>query len=455
MGKIFVAFFLNISIIFFYLSTSSPEEVSLEELIRTTREKLEEIDRIQRAEVEPAIAEPEEEFEAPYQIIRAEYLKTLTIEHFPEEEKGPDAVTILDPYHPEHKGFPFPYFKDREGLKITPFLGIRGEYYQDEELIGLESLIIEAKELRRESKEDLKRYISTNNKHYLRGEIILHHKETWPKLTYIYHAERTTRVYDGKLFWSDNNIAYDHSNINYYQLEYTLANLPRVGYLDITTRYGRERIFKPNDIPGYQTCDSWLLVLESMPFWDTKTKFELLYKDGRQPRWDQIDSWERYELYLELSKFFPHRRLTIRPYYKWEQEEQFPVAGNSRWTLHKAGLGVEKDITGKLEFEFDWAYLNYARDQNRNLATSRRISLNCLVAENTLSYEIIQDVKFSAGLDYQTGFGFSGFDNYTLRGELSYRKPGLADYRIGLRYTDYYNLNDSLDMWYFKIGLFI
>jgi hypothetical protein len=434
------------------------EGASLSELAEQARRNIEKINNKQPVKLNFEQEGKTPQIQPAKPVIKANqayYLGTVTKEQYPSEEKGPTAVTILDPYHPKHKGWTVPYFKDREGLKITPLIGIRGEYNQDEQLVGIESLILEAKEFDKEDDAELRKYVSTNDKHHFRAEVILHYKETWPVVIYIYQAERVTRQYQGKLQWSSTDMTYDHLDKRYVKVDYTVPNLPKIGYLDIIARYGNVHNFKPNDNAGFKPYDSYLLSLETMPFFDARLKSEFLYQEGTQPRYATVEDWQRYELLIELKKFFPRHFLTVTPHYKWEDEQQFPVTSNSQWVLHKAGVRLEWDKTGDLEFLSDFSYLDYARDKNRELANYQHISLKALSLENEVSYEFIDDVRATLGLDYSGGIDYSGFDNITIRGQLSYRKPGFADYSIGLRHTEYYNISDSIDTIFFKIGLFM
>jgi len=388
--------------------------------------------------------------------IIVKYLGTSQEEMYPAEEKGSNVVTILEPYHPGHKGLTIPYYKDREGLKIHPWVGIRGEYKQDEQLVGIESLILEAKEFGQTTDAQLRDYISTNDKHYTRGEIILHYKETWPKFTFIHHNERVTREYDAKKLWNNNKVYYDHYDKKYYKLEYTIPNLPRIGYLKLTGRYGSGKGYKPNDNAAYTPFDSYQLTLKCMPFYDMTMKALLRYAEGDKPRYSNIDDWKENVLELEFKKLFPRLYLTITPYYKWEDEDHFPVEDNSEWITHKSGIKIEKELNGNLDFSTDLTYINYARDKQRETSNYSHISVRALSAENDITCEFVRDLKLTLGLDCAISTDeFDGFDNYTVRGELMYRKPGLADYRIGLRHTEYYNIDDSLDTLYFKIGFFM
>ncbi|MCM8798885.1 MAG: tetratricopeptide repeat protein, partial [Candidatus Omnitrophica bacterium] len=91
------------------------------------------------------------------------------------QRKGPTIVSKLDPYHPEHKDFKIPYYKDREGLKLTPIVGVRGEYNYEKQLVGIESLLQEAQEFNQRDTEQAKRYITLNRKTRHVEEIVLHY----------------------------------------------------------------------------------------------------------------------------------------------------------------------------------------------------------------------------------------------------------------------------------------
>lgn len=407
------------------------------------------------------ISTPEEiSLEEP-SAIKGNYTGITSYEIYKAEKRGPTIITRLDPYHPEHKDFKIPYYKDREGLKITPIVGIRGEYMVNRELPGIECLIQEAQEFNQRNIEQAKQYLSINDKEYHREEIILHYKETWPKFTYTYHEERARREYDARTIWGPDKVYYDNYNKRYYQIEHAIPGIKNFGSLRWKFRYGDEVGYKPNDPAGYKEIDSYLFGLETNPYFPLLgtfgAKIEFTYMDKDYSHNESLGLAEQWakerDFFVELDFYYPEKFLRIKPHFFYKKERLYP--DYNTWYDRKNGVKVEKDLNGKIKFISDWTYMDYARDKNPFLASATHLSASCWKLENDLEYEFIRDWKLKFGYDYGNALGFSLFDYYTLRSELQYKKPGLGEFRLGYGLTRYYKLDDEVNTFLFKLGLFI
>lgn len=413
-------------------------------------------------EVKKLIPDSEKPFTKESGAIEGVYTGIVQRDLYKAQRKGPTIATKLDPYHPEHKNFKIPYYKDREGLKITPVIGIRGEYNTERQLVPIESLMQEAQEFNQRSDEQAKRYISVNRKRWHQEEIVLHYKETWPKFVYTYLEERATREYDAKEIWSTNDVFYDHYNRRYYKLEHTIPCLPKLGALKWVLRYGNQVKYAPNNNAGYLPFNSYLIGIETWPYiaFLNKTlgvKYEYEYSEGEYKRamdegWDGRKN-KKHEHLLEFDYYYPEKFLRLKPHFSYKRERVYPTYNT--WYLRKNGIKVEKDFNGRVRFVSDWTYIDYTRDKDPFLSTADHITTSAWTWENTLEYEFIHDLKLKLGLDYGNGLGFDAFDYYTLRAELQYKKPGLHDFRIGYGHTNYFELDDTVNTFLFKFGLFI
>ncbi len=394
--------------------------------------------------------------------LEATYAETTQRDLYAAWKKGPALASKLDPYHPEHKDFKIPYYKDREGLKLTPIVGVRGEYMAEEQLVGIETLINEAQEFDQRTDEQAKKYISLNRKRYHQEEIILHYKENWPKFTYTYLEERTTREYDARQLWSTSKVFYDHYNRRYYQLEHTIPCIRKLGATRLKFRYGDVVRYKPNDPAAYVDAESYLLGIETFPYiaFMDKTigaKFEYMYIDGNFSRWEETGgsnhSLKERNYFVEFDFYYPEKFLRIKPHFYYEKERHYPTYNT--WWKRENGVKIEKDLNGRLRFVSDWTYIDYTRDKDPHLPTANHITTSAWKWENGLEYEFIRDVKLKLGADYGNGLGFDSFDYYTLRAELQWKKPGMNDFRIGYGHTNYFELDDTVHTFLFKLGLFI
>ncbi len=375
--------------------------------------------------------------------------------------RGDIITSRLDPYHPEHEDFRIPYYKDREGLKLTPIVGVRGEYMQERQMVGIESLLNEAQEWNQRTDEQLRNYISTNRKQYHKEEIILHYNETWPKFTYSHLEERAKRTYDAKRLWSSSNIFYDDYNRDYYQIDYTIPGIRKLGSLRLKFRYGDIEKYKPNDPGSDSDMNSYLFGLETTPYLSLLgtfgAKFEFEYIDGSLAKREETGgSWDESlerNYFVELDFNYPEKFLRIKPHFFYKKERFY--SSYNTWWLRKNGVKIEKDFNGRVRFVTDWTYINYARDKDPYLASANHISTAAWRTENEFQYEFVRDWKAILGLDYGKGLGFDGFDYYGLRSELLYKKPGLAEFRLGYGYVDYLELDQHVDTVLFKLGLFI
>ncbi|MCM8784428.1 MAG: tetratricopeptide repeat protein [Candidatus Omnitrophica bacterium] len=378
------------------------------------------------------------------------------------QRKGPAIASELDPYHPKHKDFKIPYYRDREGLKITPVIGIRGEYNTERQLVPIENLIMEAQEFDQRSAEEAKRYISLNRKRWHQEEIVLHYKETWPKFTYTYMEERATREYEPKLLWSNNKVFYDHYNRRYYKLEHTIPCLPKLGALKWVLRYGDHVGYRPNDNATYLSFNSYLVGIETWPYiaFLDKTvgvKIDYQYNEGEYKRamaegWDER-KYKENQYWLELDFYYPEKFLRIKPHFYYGRERHYP--SYNTWWKRENGIKIEKDLNGMLRFVSDWTYIDYTRTKDPYGTLSSNVTTSAWRWDNNLEYEFIRDLKLKLGADYGNGLSFDAFDYYTLRAELQWKKPGLNDFRIGYGHTNYFELDESVDTFLFKFGLFI
>lgn len=401
-------------------------------------------------------------------VIIAEYKGISEEEAYESEEKGPTVNTILDPYHPEHKGMSIPYYKDRQGLKLHPWVGIRGEFMYDEQPVGIESLIQEAQEFNQREDSQAKKYISFNKKQYYRNEIVINIKETLPKFYYIYQKERVKRQYPAKKLWSvDDDVYYDDYYKRYFKVEYTIPEIKKIGYLKTVFQYGDEISFRSNDPAGYLPMNAYMIELYCSPYsaflrQTFGIKLSYLYADGEYKRaaeqgWAEREYKENH-YWLELDFYNPRKYLRIKPHFEYEKERHYP--SYNTWYTMKSGVKIEKDLNGDLKYTTDWTYIKYKRDKDPYNDPSssyppNSLNTSCWTWENEVEYEIIRDLKLKIGLDYGNGLGFSAFDNLTGRIELQLRKPGLVDFRIGYRYIDYFNIDEGVDTVFFKFGWFI
>ncbi|MDP8253453.1 MAG: hypothetical protein P9X27_03530 [Candidatus Kaelpia aquatica] len=403
----------------------------------------------------------EEYSDYPEDAIIAEFISVDARKVYGAERLGPTINTILDPYYSKHKAFRIPYFKDREGLKIHPWIGVRGEYKYDEQRVGIESLMLEAQEFNQRRNDQVRDYISINKQEYYREEVILHIREWLPKFTFINHEETVKRVYKAKEIWSLNDTYYDNRNKRYYQMEYTIPRLKKLGYLKLKLRYGDELSYRTNDPAAYLPYESHLVGFETSPHISRlgrlKIKFEYEYWNGEYKQaenqgWSEREAWGRDYL-LEFELYNQKKFLRITPHFSWGKEQHSP--SHDTWWTKKTGLKVQRNINGKLSYTTDWTYIDYTRIKSPETASAQTVSASCWTWENEMEIELLRDFKLTVGLDYGNGLSFSAFDNITGRGELMLRKPGLIDLRFGYRYTDYFNVNDNVDTVYFKLGLFI
>jgi hypothetical protein len=400
-------------------------------------------------------------------IIIAEYKGVSEEEEYKAEEKGPTVNTILDPYHPRHKGMSIPYYKDREGLKIHPWVGIRGEYMYEEQPVGIESLAQEAQEYNQRSDTQAAEYISVNKKQYYRDEVVIHIKETLPKFYYIYHRERVKRQYPAKKLWNSEDVYYEDYYKRIYKVEYTIPRIKKLGFLKTTFKYTDSTKFSANDLGGYLPSNSYLIEFYSAPYsaflnrtFGVKLTYEYScgeYKRAPEVNWSERKSKTNH-YWAELDFYNQRKYLRIKPHFEYKKERHYP--SYNTWYTIKSGIKVEKKLNGDLKYTADWTYIKYKRAKDpyndpASLWPPNSLNTSCWTWENEIEYEIVRDLKLKFGLDYGNGLGFSAFDNIGGRVELQLRNPGLIDFRIGYRYIDYFNIDQGVDSVFFKLGWFI
>lgn len=455
----------------YYVQKTSPQSQSVKPGISKNEHKVQNRSQSiidQNDEQKPIVSQDvSEKLPQGKDVIIAEYKGVSEEEEYKAEERGPTVNTILAPYHPKHKGMSIPYYKDREGLKIHPWVGIRGEYMYDEQPVGIESLIQEAQEYNQRSNEQAAKYVSVNKKQYYRDEVVIHIKETLPKFYYIYQKERVKRRYPAKKLWSSNDVYYDDYYRRTYKIEYTIPRIKKIGFLKTTLRYIDNLGFRANDPAAYIPFNSYLIEFYIAPYsvflnrtFGVRLTYQYShgeYKRAAEQGWGER-KYKENQYWVELDFYNQRKYLRIKPHFEYEKERHYP--SYNTWYTMKSGIKVEKELNGNFKYTTDWTYIKYKRDKDpyNDPASSyppNSLNTSCWLWENEIEYEIIRDLKLKFGLDYGNGLGFSQFDNLVGRVELQLRKPGLIDFRIGYRYIDYFNIDQGVDSVFFKFGWFI
>lgn len=387
--------------------------------------------------------------------IFAEYKGISEEEKYPAWKRGPTIATVLDFYHPEHKGKSFPYYKNYEGFKLNKYIGIWANYEIEKKPVGLETMVLDAKEFARYSKEELKEYISTNDKEFWDWELRYFYKDYLPKLIYKYHTSDTRRSYPGKLVWSSTPLWSENEDYHELKLDFTFRGLRYLGYLRLEPFIRRTKWTSDND-PGFLGEEMRYEVRAScMPLDDLKLILEYTWLKNKKVNHpviagETLDAIKRERYYIELIKHFPRRRLKVSLSYLYTPEKWVPT--DEEWNKNEVKFYWEKNFTSRLRFRGDINYIHLEREKQPHTPNYIHLTSQWLAIKNKLSKEIAKDLTVSLEYEYGTGLDFSGFDYHNLDAEIELFKPGLIRLKLGSGYTYYYHIDDHVWSLYFKLS---
>lgn len=393
--------------------------------------------------------------EAANNIIVAQYLGISQQETYPAWKRGPTINTVLDIYHPEHEGKKFPYYKNYEGFKLNKYLGIWANYEIEKKPVGLETLILDAKEFARYSEEQLREYVSTNDKEFWDWELRYFYKDYWPKIIYKYHTADTRRQYAGKLVWSDNPLYSENEDYHEIKLDYTFRNLKFLGYLKIEPFFRFTKWTSDNDASYLAKEKRYEIRVSTMPFDDLEFIFEYTYLKNKKTNHPNIggeilDAIRKSRYYIETIRHIPNRRLKLSASYLYRAEEWVPT--EEKWPKHELKIYWEKNFTSRLKLRQDLEYIRLEREKQPHTANYIHLSSQWLAFKNKISKELIKDLTVSLEYEYGSGLDFSGFDYHNIDAEIELFKPGLIRTKFGTGYTYFYNIDDHLWSLYLKFS---
>jgi len=388
-------------------------------------------------------------------VIIAEYKGISEDEEYKAWKRGPTINTVLDIYHPQHPGKTFPYYKNYEGFKLNPYFGVWANYEVEKAPVGMETLIENAKEFSRYSDEQLREYVSTNDKEFWDWELRYYYKDYWPKITYIYHTADTRRAYPGKLVWSSNSIWSENEDYHELKLDYTFRNLKYIGYLRVEPFIRFTKWTSDNDSTYLGKEKRYEMKVSCMPMDGLELILEYTYLKNKKSNHPNIggeimESIKKKRYYIELIKHIPEKRFKISFSYLSQPEKWIPT--DEEWPKQEVKLYWEKNLTSKLKFRQDLEYLYLERNKQPHLSSHLHDTAEYLKCKNKISKEVIKDLTCSLEYEYATGVEFKGFDYHNIDAELELFKPGLIRLKLGTGYTYYYNIDDHLWSLYFKFS---
>lgn len=388
-------------------------------------------------------------------LIVAQYQGISEQETYPSWKRGPTINTVLDIYHPEHPGKELPYYKDFEGFKINEAFGVWANYEIEKAPVGMETLILDAKEFARYSDEELREYVSSNEKEFWDWELRYFYKDYWPKFTWKIHTSDTRRVYPGKLVWSDNSLYSENEDYHDFKLDYTWRAVPYLGFLRIepSFRYGRWTADNDDDTTGKENW--WNIKLTTMPWDDLQLVLEHTWSLKRKLRHPNIggeilDALEKRRYFIELTKFVPPKRMKFVLSYLYRPEWWVPTG--EEWNKNELKFSWEKRFTSRLKFNQEIDYLRIEREKQPHTSSYIHLTSQWLAIKNKLSKEIVKDLTIAGEYEYGSGLDFDGFNYHNFDAEIELFKPGLIRMKIGTGYTYYYEIDDHIWSLYFKLS---
>jgi hypothetical protein len=333
-------------------------------------------------------------------------------------------------------------YKEGIGFQPIPGFGVSGRVEIYEEPNPVESLVLDAKVL---NFSEISQYRNSITPLFVRSGAtrFVADYEPLPRFTYEYDARETLHQFQTRFGFKDIDI-----QTHAFQALYSLPPVPLLGTLTFNPWYKRVLQSSDADVGSYHHRDQVILNFSLQQTPNIEYFFQADAYDSDNTRTLGGSKNKLFKGQLRLR--FPRLKLFVIPSAEYSDTDFDP----------------SDDEFKKRDFFVDWGFditkrLRAASKQqiimtelSAPTATPSNPDTRVFNTFNKLSYEIIDDVDVSVGLDYSKNAGMNEFDNYGLRLETELFKPGIIRSRVGFEWHNYYNIDEDLSLLYWRFFLF-
>ncbi|MBI2495786.1 MAG: hypothetical protein HYW10_04400 [Candidatus Omnitrophica bacterium] len=268
--------------------------------------------------------------------------------------------------------------------------------------------------------------------------------EPLPRFTYEYDAREILHEFDTRFNFKDRDLQTHAVNALY-----SFPEVSPLGVLTVNPWYKRVLQSSDHDLGTYEHRDEMVLNFNLQQTPDIEYFFQLDMYDARKTRTLGASKLKLFKGQVRLR--VPQWRLFLIPSYEYSDTDYDP--SDDEFTKRDLFVDWGLDLTKRLR------------------ASSKQQIVQAEVAQpgkepsnpdaqvfnwtSTLSYELFKDFDVSLGFDFSRGFGYSNFNNTGLRAELELFKPGIIRSKIGYEWMSYYNISDSLSLFFWKFFLYM
>jgi hypothetical protein len=267
--------------------------------------------------------------------------------------------------------------------------------------------------------------------------------EPFPRFTYEFDKRHILHEYETRFNFKDRNL-----ETHYFALLYSFPEMPYLG--TITLQPGYKRVFQESDDNDgtFADIDEAITAISIKPTDNVEYFFQWNGKEEVHTKSAGYNLTHVYTAQLRLG--FPQWKLFAIPNYEYSVTDFSP--GDDEYVKKDIFVDWGMDITDRWRMSSKEQVI--ISEVSQSLQGNTNATAEVFNTYNKLSYELIPNLDVSVGLDYSKARGLNAFDNYGLRTELEYLKPGILRASVGYKWVDYYIINDELNLLFFKLFLF-
>jgi hypothetical protein len=333
-------------------------------------------------------------------------------------------------------------YKEGIGLQLIPGLGFSGRHEMFEEPNPVDDYVLEAKVLNFSELSQFRRHLTPLYTRAWAARVVADY-EPWPRLQYEFDRRHVWHEFETRFNFKDRNLE-THS----LSALYSFPDIPYLGVLTVNPYYKRVFQESDQDVGSFEDKDELELLTSLRP----NDNLEYFFK------YNTLEAVKTRSLGGSKLQLFQGQ---VR--WRWPRLKVFaiPSVEYSRTTFDPSddefikkdlfvdwGFDVTPRLRASLKERLVLTELTQAGKTPSNPTTE------VYEFEHTLSYELFRDFDVSLGLDYARAAGLNAYNNVGLRAEMELFKPGLIRASVGYEYLAYYNIDDDLQLFFFKLFLF-
>jgi hypothetical protein len=334
------------------------------------------------------------------------------------------------------------FYREGIGLQLIPGLGFSGRLEMFEEPNPVDDYVLEAKILNFSEISQFRRHLTPLYTRAYATRLIADY-EPWPRLQYEFDKRHIWHEFETRYNYKDRNLE-THSISGLY----SFPRIPGLGVLTLNPYYKRVFQESDQDIGAFEDKDELELLTSLRPS-DTLEYF-VKYNTAEIVKIRSLGGSKVQLFQGQIRWRFPQWKLFAIPSYEHS------------WTT----FDPSDDEFIKKDFFVDWGFditprLRASLKERMVLSevtqagqTPSNPTAEVYEFEHTVSYELFKDFDVSLGVDYARAAGLNSYNNVGFRAEMELFKPGLIRASLGYEYLSYYNIDDDLQLFFFRLFLF-